>query len=135
MDTPFQSAPTGSIARAESPRPDLLVFEIAGRITEPDIEWMAHGVEAAFERLGQVDMLLIMRRYEGSDWGAVFDADMARVQAKSLRHVRRYAVVGAPGWARTMIEAFDKVMPVDAATFDLEDEAAARSWIDRPPEA
>jgi hypothetical protein len=52
------------------------------------------------------------------------------VQARSIRHVRKYGVVGAPGWARAMIELSDHLSPVDAKTFDLAEEAQAWSWIE-----
>ena len=127
-------APDRSIARTDGGRPDLLVFEILGKITEPDIEWMAGAVDAAFKAQGEIDMLLVMRRYDGAEVGALFDGEAIKVQFQSLVHVRRYAVVGAPAWARAMIELFDKVSPVDAKTFDIEDEAAARAWIERSTE-
>ncbi len=46
-------------------------------------------------------------------------------QLRSVRHVRKYAVVGAPAWARGMIEFSDFLSPVEAKTFDLADEADA----------
>ena len=126
-------APNGSIARGNSLRPNLLIFEILAKITKADIEWMSHAVDAAFEIQQEVDMLIVMRRFDGQEVGALFDGEAIKVQTKSLNHVRRYAVVGAPGWAELMIELMDKVLPVDAKTFNLEDEAAARAWVDRPP--
>jgi hypothetical protein len=52
------------------------------------------------------------------------------VQARSIRHVRKYGVVGAPAFARAMIEAFGHVSPVNARTFDLSEQAAAWAWIE-----
>jgi hypothetical protein len=124
------SAPQGSIRHQPSSRPDLLTFEIVAKITEADIEWMATEVDRAFQALGEVDMLLLMRNYDGAELGAIFDGKSLAVQAKSLRHVRRYAVVGAPAWARAMIEAFSPVSPITAKTFDLDREADARAWVD-----
>ncbi|RXF67949.1 STAS/SEC14 domain-containing protein [Hansschlegelia zhihuaiae] len=39
------------------------------------------------------------------------------------------AVVGAPGWASTMIELSGKLTRVETMTFDLPDEAAALDWV------
>ncbi|MEJ1161161.1 STAS/SEC14 domain-containing protein [Prosthecomicrobium sp. N25] len=122
-------APDGSVAEAHSPRADLLVFEIRARITKPDMEWMARLVEEAFDRHEAVDMLVVMRNYQGADWGAVLDAEFAKAQARATNHVRRYAVVGAPAWARAMIEVADVFSPVDAKTFALEEEAEAWAWV------
>lgn len=125
------TAPDRSIVRRDSPRPDLLIFEIRDKITKPDIEWMAGDAEAAFDRLGEVDMLIVMSNYEGAELGAIFDGDALGVQARAARHVRRYAVVGAPAWAEAMINVMAPLTPVEEKTFALEDEAAARAWVDQ----
>ncbi len=125
------TAPDRSIVRRDSPRPDLLIFEIGDKITKPDIEWMAGEAEAAFDRLGEVDMLIVMSNYEGAELGAIFDGDALGVQARAARHVRRYAVVGAPAWAEAMINVMAPLTPVEEKTFALEDEAAARAWVDQ----
>jgi hypothetical protein len=125
-------SPALAIRRRPSPRADLLVFEISGKIAKADIEDMARQTETAFDVYDKVDMLLIMTDFEGMDAGAVFDKEALSAQARSVRHVRKYGVVGAPGWARAMIEVSDFLSPVDAKTFDLEEEARAWSWIEAP---
>lgn len=129
------TAPHGSIATRESGRVDLLAFEINAKIEKEDIEWMAHQVELAFQRLEVVDMILVMRHYDGAELSAVFNSDALKSQADSAKHVRKYAVVGAPLWAKAMINLFSPVSPVDAKTFDLEAEADAWTWVNAPSAA
>jgi hypothetical protein len=124
------AAPDRSIARRDSPRADLLVFEIRAKITKPDIEWMAAETSAAFDRFEEIDMLLIMSNYDGAELGAIFDGDALGVQARAARHVRRYAVVGAPAWAAAMINLFAPLTPVEEKTFALAEERAAWLWVD-----
>lgn len=124
------TAPDRSIIRRDSSRDDLLIFEIGAKITKPDIEWMAAQADAAFDRLGEVDMLIVMSNYDGAELGAIFDGDALGVQARAARHVRRYAVVGAPAWAEAMINLFAPLTPVEEKTFSLADEPAARAWVD-----
>ena len=124
------SAPDSSIVRRDSPRADLLIFDIRAKITEPDIEWMAAQANAAFDRFDEVDMLIVMSNYDGAELGAIFDGEALGVQARAARHVRRYAVVGAPAWAAAMINLFAPLTPVEEKTFALEDEPAARLWVD-----
>jgi hypothetical protein len=123
------AAPHGSIVGRESPRPDLLAFEIRGKIPEADIEWMASVVDQAMKAHDEIDMILIMTNYQGSELGAIFDGEAMSVQARSVAHVRKYAVVGAPAWARAMIGLFGSISPVEAKTFDLADEARAWTWV------
>lgn len=124
-----ERSPSGAIAQRPSGRADLLAFEVAGRLTAPDVEWMAARATDGFDRLGTVDMLIVVRDWQGADLGAMADPAMLTAQLRSLRHVRRYAVVGAPAWARTMIAASDKLIPVEAKTFDAGAEAAAEAWL------
>ncbi len=134
MTTSFASKPHApsatSIRRRASPRPTLLAFEIADKISKVDIEDMARQIEEAFDAHDRVDILLIMSDFEGLDAGAVFDGEALGAQVRSIRHVRKYGVVGAPAWARAMIEFSDFLSPVEAKTFDLAEEAEAWAWIE-----
>lgn len=124
------TSPQGSIAALTTTRHDLLGFAIDARIHEADIEWMAREVEAAFKVHGEIDMILVMRHYDGADLSAVFDRVALKAQARSAMHVRRYAVVGAPPWAKAMINLFSPLSPIEAKTFELRDEPLAWQWVD-----
>ncbi len=119
-----------AIRRIASPRPTLAVFGISGKISKADIEYMAEQIDKAFDDYDKIDVLLIMSHFDGMEAGAVFDREALGAQVRSVRHVRKYGVVGAPAWARAMIEFSDFLSPVDAKTFDLEEEAAAWAWIE-----
>jgi hypothetical protein len=106
------------------------VFDIAGKITKADIEDMAKVIDTAFDVHDQIDMLLILNGFEGMDAGAVFDPEALGAQLRAVRHVRKYGVVGAPAWARIMIQVSDALSPVAAKTFDLDQEAEAWVWIE-----
>ena len=125
----MNATPDGSVIRREAPRPDLLAFEIKAKITKPDIEWMSSETDAAMQAHDKIDMLIIMSNYEGSDIGATFDGYAASVKARSVAHIQRYVVVGAPTLAKAMINLSGVIMPVETKTFDLEDEPAAWTWL------
>lgn len=125
----MNAAPDGSVIRRDAPRTDLLAFEIKDRITEVDIEWMSSIADEAMRTIDKFDMLLIMSNYEGSDLGARFDGYASKVMARSVAHIRKYVVVGAPLFARAMITLSGAVMPVETKTFDLADEAAAWAYL------
>jgi hypothetical protein len=137
MTTGFASVaegqPASAITRRASPRPTLYVFEIAGQIAKPDIEDMARQIGDGFDAFDRIDILLIMTDFEGLDADAVFDREALGAQVRSVRHVHKYGVVGAPVWARAMIEFSDFLSPVDAKTFDLAEEAEAWAWINPGP--
>lgn len=110
-------------------RPDLYGFEIGGRITKDDIEGMARILQAAFDIGGKVDIIIVIKRWDGIDLGAAFDAEAMKAQARANAHVNKYAVVGAPGWAEAMINIFSPLTPVEEKTFELAKETEAWAWI------
>jgi hypothetical protein len=120
---------TTSIRRLGTTRADLFAFEVAGRIHAPDIEAMAGIIDKAFESLGEIEIIIVIRDWQGIDLGAAFDQKALAVQARANSHVRKYAVVGAPGWAETMIQLLSPLTPVEEKTFDLAQEDAAWAWI------
>ena len=118
-----------AITRIDTARNDLFAFEINGRIHEADIEWMAATLQDAFTRLGKVDILIIMKHWDGIDISAAFDSRSLAAQARANSHVRRYGVVGAPGWASAMINLLSPLTPVEEKTFELSEEPQAWAWI------
>ena len=92
------------IRKLPARRARLYAFETRGKITKADVEWMADALQPAFERDEEVDILIVMRDYDGIEGRRpVFDTKALSAQAHSARHVRKYAVVGAPDWDETMI--------------------------------
>ena len=111
-------------------RNDLYGFDVNRRIHEADIEWMAQTLQTAFTQQGKVDIIIVMREWDGIDLAAAFDSQSLAAQARANKHVRKYAVVGAPGWAKAMINLFSPLTPVEEKTFDISEEREAWAWVD-----
>lgn len=77
-------ASEGSIVRRDTSRPNLLAFKIRKKVPKGGIQWMPAIVEGAFDAQEEVEMLLIMTNYEGSELGAVFDGDAMSVQSRAF---------------------------------------------------
>ncbi len=118
-----------SIKRIATDRPTLYAFEVTGKISQPDIAAMAETLQAAFPALGTVDALILIRDWDGIELDAVFNAKAISTQARANKHIRKYAVVGAPGWARLMINLFAPLTPVEEKSFDLEAAQQAWAWV------
>jgi hypothetical protein len=123
------SNPQPAIRSVETGRADLLGFEIWGKIGKDDIERMAGVVETAFDTVDTVDIIIVMHHYDGVEFPAAFDPAGLRAQARAIRHVGKYAVVGAPGWAEAMINLMSPLSPVEARTFSLDEEDEAWAWV------
>ncbi|MCJ2099475.1 STAS/SEC14 domain-containing protein [Methylobacterium sp. E-046] len=67
----------------------------------------------------------LMSRVWTGGTGAKFDGYVNEVEVRSVAHIRKYVVVGAPTFARATIKLSGTVMPMETKTFDLAEEAAA----------
>lgn len=111
----------------------VYAFRISGEINAEDLKAMGAVMNDAFDSHPSVSMLLIFDQFEGLDAGAGFDKETFTSQFRSLAKVDKYAVVGAPSSAATMINVMDKVIPTDARTFLPSEEAAAWAFVGASP--
>ena len=124
---------TPKISRIATDTPSVYAFRVAGGVNPDEIDAMARLMEEAFERHGKVSMLILLEDFHASDALAGMSLKSLSTQARSASHIRRYAVVGAPSLAATMIETFDKVSPVEAGAFDKADLDAAWDFVGARP--
>lgn len=122
-----------SIRQIPATVPTVFAFCITGEVTANDMKGMAAFMNDQFDAHDEVSMLLIFDGFEGRAFGAGANWETMKSQVRSLGQVARYATVGAPDAASDMIEAMDKVIPVDARAFDRADEAAAWSFVGATP--
>jgi len=101
-------------------RDDLFSFRITGEVTSEDMTAMAEYVNDIFDTHDKVDLMMIFDRYDGAETGASFSWEGIESRVRSLSHVNRYVVVGAPENAQEVIEAMGAIIPVEAKTFDEE---------------
>ena len=118
---------TTSVKQIATTQPNVHAFDVIGHVSSDDAEAMAEHMNVVFDVQDKVNMLLRLNDYSGSDRLAMFDGDVIESRWRSLANVERYAVVGAPAAAATMIAVMDKLIPVDARAFDAENEANA--WV------
>ncbi|WP_322889660.1 MULTISPECIES: STAS/SEC14 domain-containing protein [unclassified Yoonia] len=126
-------AQNGSVTRITTDNPLVYAFMIRAEVTTDDMEGMARLMNAAFDKAEDVSMLLIFEHFEGRETGAGLNWETMKAQFRSLANVNKYAVVGAPDAARTMIGVMDKIIPVDARTFDAAQEAEAWAFVGARP--
>ena len=125
----MDAAPDGTIVQRDAPRTDLLAFEVKDKITQPDMEWMSSIADTAMKTHEKIDMLIIMSNYEGADSDAKHDEYSNDVKSRSVEHIRKYVVVGAPLFARAMIAFNGLIKPVETKTFSLSEEADAWAYL------
>jgi hypothetical protein len=125
--------PVPAIRRIDTDRDDLCALEIVGHFTAADLENAYGLLEGAYAVHDKIDLLVRVSRYEGFDWSSAFTDTTIRGKTRALRHIRKYAVVGGPGWLRTVIGIFGPLTSIETRYFDADEEAAAWEWIDARP--
>ena len=118
-----------SITRIPTNKSTLHAFKVSDKVTKTDIEWMAGELKVAFAAQGTVDVLILIEHWAGVELGAVFNARSISAQAQANKHIRKYAVIGAPDWAAAMINLFSPLTPIEEKTFELSSVNQAWDWV------
>ena len=109
-----------SVSRINVDKPSVFAFEITGKISAEEMELMAKTMNSAFDaHQDKIDMMLVFVDYDGSESGAVLDDDVITSRFRALTNVDKYVVVGAPDSAKSMLNLFGKLLPVEAHAFEL----------------
>ena len=132
--TTESAGPAGSTGsgfrRLNSDRRNLVVVRVDGRLSEDAIEDIADELRAVFKSERKVDLIVEVADWQGFELKALFDDDLWKMKAGAWKHLRRYAVVGAPGWMTMVASAAARVMPFELRAFGAGEMEAAREWVD-----
>ena len=104
---------TPTVSRLPADDPAVYAFEIRSGTRSEDVAAMAEVMNDAFARGETVSMLLLMRGVDLGDALAGLNLASLKAQARSASHVKKYAVVGAPAAAETMIRTMAPLIPVE----------------------
>jgi hypothetical protein len=124
---PIQSGP--SMRLIETDQPDVLGFEINGRIRRSDMESLIPSFEQALSKRERVRVLALIRSFDGLTLDALGAEGLAKLKLKALKQVERYALVGGPDWMETILRQVGSWLPMQTRHFDLSEEAAAWEWL------
>lgn len=106
----------------------LMIFEIDGKMTKDDYDRVFTAFDKAVEKNGKINLMVRVKDYEGFDLGILGDRDAMMSKFGAVGKVGRYAVVGAPGWMRSMVQTMGPLIPIEMRTFDASEDSAAREW-------
>jgi hypothetical protein len=126
---PKPEEPAPALHFIQTTNPNVLAYEISGRLHERDIKNAVSEMKPFLEREGKFSVLARLKDFSGFDLTAVFDDDLARAKFKAFSKVEKYAVVGAKPWMRNLFELISPLFSTKVRFFDLEEENAAWEWI------
>ena len=67
------------------------------------------------------------------DWTAAFSESMLSMRSKSLKHLRRYAIVGGPLWIQASITLMQPFLSIEMRSFEADEEQYAWEWLSAKP--
>ena len=107
--------------------PGFMAFEIDGAVSGDAARPVLERIEAAGSEGRRIDLLARITRLGGFDPAMLMDPAFMGGKLDAIRAVRRYAIVGAPGWMAWIATTAGAAMPMAIRAFD--EESAARDWL------
>jgi hypothetical protein len=125
-----------SIRIIETSQPDVLGFELEGKLVEDELHAIAlHFNERLKNTDGPLRMLGRIKRLDGFELSGVFDRAYLAMKRGMLDRLERYALVGGPDWLASWVRALDPVFRVEIRHFPADQEALAWAWLGAEPKA
>ena len=122
-----------SIMIMETDKPDVIGFEVDGRISAVEAEAAVVFFNAALEGDRPLRLLGKMNHLDGAELGAFFDRAFLKLKYNILGRLDRYAIVGGPAWLRAWVAALDRLTKAEIRHFKASDEPLAWQWLDARP--
>ena len=124
-----------SISFIDTDNPDVVAFELDGRIRADELEGIAARFNQSMEHGRRINLLGRIKHVGGAELAAVFNSDYFEMKLRGLRSVERYAVVGGPHWLSRWVAMVDPLMRMEIRHFEAGDEAEAWQWVGAHPKA
>lgn len=109
--------------------PDLIAFEVNGRITRDGLDDFFRDIRAAVGEWTDARLMARIVNYDGFDPPIFADRRYMEMKFELMRKISRYAVVGGPGWLSSVIGLAAPLVKPDVRHFALDDEEGARRWL------
>ncbi|MCL3882557.1 STAS/SEC14 domain-containing protein [Marivita sp. GX14005] len=107
----------------------VVAFEVDGRITKSDVDAVFAPLQGVLQSDRKVNLLAVFRNWDGFDPALFMDSGLMSNKFGMIGHMERYAIVGAPGWMRSLVQTMAPMMPFEMRFFDAESEAEAHTWV------
>ncbi|MCB9727085.1 MAG: STAS/SEC14 domain-containing protein [Deltaproteobacteria bacterium] len=109
-----------------------LGLKIEGRLTREDYQGFLPRLTQAIERFERINLLVDLTGCEGVTAGALWED--VKWDAKHLRQVNRFAVVGDASWEKVMTKVAQPFIEAESKYFPANGRVAAWSWLEGKPQ-
>ncbi|WP_158215805.1 STAS/SEC14 domain-containing protein [Notoacmeibacter marinus] len=120
----------------QTDRPDAMAFSVSGRLTKSDIRAFSQLLEEKLRDYKEIDVLVrLEEKMPSFDPAVLFSGNSWATKFSAWRHLRRYALVGAPQMLGGATDFLGAMMPFEVRTFPAGREDDAWQWIGASPVA
>jgi hypothetical protein len=124
-----------AIAMIGTTKPDVIAFEIDGRIRADDMRRVIAASEEAMQAHPRVRVLVRVRNFDGVSIDALRHEGLPAMKLRGFRQVERYALVGGPTWMTSLAGWLAPLSRIETRHFELGAEAEAWRWIGAEPDS
>jgi hypothetical protein len=117
----------------ETDSPDVIGFELDGKITAEEAHRAAEYFTEAAERGRPLRLLGRIKRLGGAALQSYVDRDYLRMKLRLFDRLERYAIVGGPAWLAVWVALLDPLLKAEIRHFAQKDEARAWEWLGARP--
>jgi hypothetical protein len=117
----------------DTDRPDVLGFEVDGKIPAAEMGAVVAYFDEAVADKGATRLLGRFKHFRGAEIGSFFNAEYYRMKLGMLDRLERYAMVGGPAWLCPWAALLDPLFKVEVRHFPAEQEMLAWEWLGARP--
>jgi hypothetical protein len=120
-----------SVRLIETTRPDVIGFEVNGRIRRDDMHLLVSAFEQALCAHERLRVRVV--NLDGVTLEALREEGLASVKMRGWRQVERYALVGGPTWMASVTGWAAPLTRIPTRHFDAAQEDEAWRWLEAEP--
>lgn len=118
-----------SLRELESDDPNIAAFEIDGKMRKADLDVARQMMEKFVDDQPPRCLMAKFTRFRGFEMALLADREMIQQKRKTMDHLDRYAMVGAPDWIENIAETLAGLFKFELRTYDLDEEDEAMEWL------
>lgn len=120
-----------SIRFMQTTKNNVLAFEIDGVMSSEEMPAVVKKLEDFLAGQSKVRLLNRVKHFGGFDPSILMQSGLFSMKLSAMEKVERYAIVGAPGWMRKIIDSMNPFFPdIDMRTFPEDREDEAWAWLE-----
>jgi len=133
ISEPEEAKALPSVRLLETSRPDVIAFEVNGRIRREDMHLLVRAFEEALAAHERLRVLVRIVSFDGVTLEALREEGLASVKMRGWRQIERYALVGSPAWMTSVTGWVAPMTGIQSRHFDTAQEEEAWRWLEAEP--